>query len=467
MSVEGAVTRTALLFGARSTHLPENDEQSASVKRKAKVVGAFTVPKKAMVMPHSSGDATVLQQPQVALLENGAASTNSVSVSAPQPSQQLQLVSATSKSEEPSSSAFPSSSSSSSSSSGALVLRKAEGEVTRTAWHAPWELSTVLAGHQGWVRSVAFDPQNEWFVTGSADRTIKVWDFAKCCAGSDGGLKLTLTGHIGPVRGLAVSSRHPYLFSAGEDKQVKCWDLEHNTVIRHYHGHLSGVYCLAMHPTLDLLITAGRDSVARVWDMRTKQEVHVLGGHSNTVGAVLTYPVDPQVVTASYDCTVKLWDLVAGRSMATMTQHKKAVRALASTPHEMTFLSGAKDNVKKWQVRDGKFLKNFSGHDTPINALSVNADGVAVSGGDDGSLHMWDYDTGYCFQKQDTIVQPGSLKVEAGIYASTFDHSGSRLITCEADKSIKIWKENTTATEDSHPIDMDAWRRHSLSLKRY
>lgn len=72
------------------------------------------------------------------------------------------------------------------------------------------------------MRSIAFDPSNEWFVTGSADRTIKIWDLAKCCAGAEGGLKLTLTGHINAVRGLVVSPRHPYLFSAGEDNQVKC-----------------------------------------------------------------------------------------------------------------------------------------------------------------------------------------------------------------------------------------------------
>jgi WD40 repeat protein len=32
----------------------------------------------------------------------------------------------------------------------------------------------VLSGHVGWVRSIAVDPTNEWFATGSADRTIKV-----------------------------------------------------------------------------------------------------------------------------------------------------------------------------------------------------------------------------------------------------------------------------------------------------
>ena len=48
-------------------------------------------------------------------------------------------------------------------------------------------------------------------------------DLAKCCAGVEGGLKLTLTGHLNAIRGLAVSNRHPYLFSAAEDKMVKCW----------------------------------------------------------------------------------------------------------------------------------------------------------------------------------------------------------------------------------------------------
>ena len=37
--------------------------------------------------------------------------------------------------------------------------------------------------------------------------------------------------------------------------------------------------------------------------------------------------------------------------------------------------------------------------------------------------------------------QPGSLDAEAGICASAFDQTGSRLITGEADKTIKVWCE--------------------------
>lgn len=75
-------------------------------------------------------------------------------------------------------------------------------------------------------------------------------------------------------------------------------------------------------------------------------------------------------------------------------------------------LSGAADNIKKWQCRDGSFVKNFVGHNAVINTLAINHDHVAVSGADNGSLRFWDYNTGYNFQQLETIVQPGSLDCE-------------------------------------------------------
>jgi hypothetical protein len=47
----------------------------------------------------------------------------------------------------------------------------------------------------------------------------------------------------------------------------------------------------------------------------------------------------------------------------------------------------------------------------------------------------------------------GSLASEACIYALSYDLSGSRLVTCEADKTIKMWKEDLTATPETHPIN--------------
>ena len=334
--------------------------------------------------------------------------------------------------------------------SAALIPRLAS-KWPRPKWHQPWKLYRVISGHMGWVRSVHVDPSNEWFVTGSADRTIKVWDLAS------GQLRLTLTGHIEQVTGLAVSDRHPYMFSCGLDKQVKCWDLEYNKVIRHYHGHLSGVYALALHPELDVLMTGGRDSACRVWDMRTKVQAMCLSGHDNTVGCIVSQRTNPQVMTGSYDSTVKLWDLAAGKCATTLTHHKKGVRALALHPREFSFLSASADNIKKFGMSSegggGAAFKHnmLSKQRTIVNALAVSEDDVVVSGGDDGSLWFWDYNSGHCFQQSQAKVQPGSMESEAGVFAATFDKTGTRLITVEADKTIKMWKQDEDASETTHP----------------
>ncbi|KAG0374587.1 pre-mRNA-splicing factor prp46 [Mortierella sp. AD032] len=346
---------------------------------------------------------------------------------------------------------------------GTSLVRRPVAKAIRPEWHAPWKLMRVISGHQGWVRSVAVEPGNEWFATGAGDRIIKIWDLAS------GRLKLSLTGHIGQVRGLAVSPRHPYLFSCGDDKMVKCWDLETNKVIRHYHGHLSGVYALAIHPTLDVLVTSGRDATARVWDMRTKQAVHTLSGHTGTVSAVKCQEADPQVITTSMDSTVRLWDLAAGKTMTRLTHHKKSVRAMALHPTEFTFATASPDNIKQWKCPEGQFMRNFEGPEGVtggggiVNAMAVNADNVMFTGADNGAMGFWDWKSGHQFQRLDSLVQPGSLDSEAGIFCAEFDKTGLRLITGEADKTIKIWKEDDQATPETHPLD---WKP-SLMRKRY
>ena len=316
---------------------------------------------------------------------------------------------------------------------------------TPPVWHPPWRLLRVMAGHQGWVRSVAVDPTNEFLVSGSADRTIKCWDLAT------GALKLTLTGHVSGVRCVRLSERHPYMFSASEDKTVKNWDLETNKVIRSYHGHLSGVYTLAIHPTLDVVISGGRDSTARVWDMRTKTEVAVLSGHTHTVASILAQSVAPQVISGSHDTTMRLWDLRTSSCLSTLTHHKHSIRAMVFHPTEYTWASASTDSIKVWKCPTGTFLRNADGHNTILNALAINRSQVLVSGGNDGSLGFWDWRSGHMYDKQHTIAQSGTLEGENAIFDLTFDVTGSRLLTGEGDKTVKVYKKDENANEESHP----------------
>ena len=301
--------------------------------------------------------------------------------------------------------------------------------------HSKWKLYKIIAGHTGWVRCIDIDQTNKFFVTGSNDRVIKFWDLAS------GKLKLSYTGHINTIRKVVLSKTHPYLFSCGEDKKIKCWDLETNKAIRQYHGHLSGVYCLSLHPNLDVLTSGGRDCVARVWDMRSRQQISCLEGHTNTVYSVIMQENDPQIITGSSDCTIKLWDIRNGQLLNTLTHHKKCIRDILIPDKEYSFITAGADDIKVWSCPEGKFIRSIKGSEGIVNSIAMNQDGVFVSGGEDGKLFFWDYDTGEIFQKIKVPIQPGSLECETQIFNCRFDMTETRLITAGCDKTIKMFKQ--------------------------
>lgn len=67
-------------------------------------------------------------------------------------------------------------------------------------------------------------------------------------------------------------------------------------------------------------------------------------------------------------------------------------------------------------------------------------------------MHLWDWRTGYNFQRVHAAVQPGSLDSESGIFACAFDQSESRLLTAEADKTIKVYREDDTAVSSQFHV---------------
>lgn len=311
--------------------------------------------------------------------------------------------------------------------------------------HSPWKLLKLLLGHTGQITSVTMDPFNSFFVTGSADRTMKIWDLAS------GKLQLTLSGHIMSITDMVISARHPYLFSCSEDKTVKCWDLEKNVVIRDYHGHLSAVYTIDIHPELDIIVTGGRDSSVRVWDIRTRTPIHVMTGHRSSVNEVKCQSNDPQIISCSMDSTVKTWDLVAGKCMNTLTFHSKSVRSFCLNEENEEIISSSSDGIKKFKLPDCSYIQDlqfWDDHDKIeqgnliINTMCSNeSDGILFAGCDNGKFAFWDWESGKMFQNDIQVPVPGSLDSENGISCCTFDQSGDRLITGNIDKSIRIWNK--------------------------
>ena len=76
-----------------------------------------------------------------------------------------------------------------------------------------------LEGHTAWVSAVALSPDGSTIVSGSFDRTVKVWD------ARDGRLRRSLEGHTAWVSAVALSPDGSTIVSGSHDRTIRAWDL--------------------------------------------------------------------------------------------------------------------------------------------------------------------------------------------------------------------------------------------------
>jgi WD40 repeat protein len=84
---------------------------------------------------------------------------------------------------------------------------------------ADWDKrSSWLSGHDKYVFSVAYSPNGTRIVSGSEDKTLKLWDaetFEELC---------TLTGHTGAVTDVCFSPDGTRIVSSSADGTIRFWD---------------------------------------------------------------------------------------------------------------------------------------------------------------------------------------------------------------------------------------------------
>ncbi len=132
----------------------------------------------------------------------------------------------------------------------------------------------TLYGHTGSVNSVSFSPDGTRIVTGSDDRTAKVWD------ARTGTALLELKGHTGGVTSVSFSPDGTRILTGSGDETAKVWDARTGTALLELKGHTGGVSSVSFSPDGTRILTGSGDRTAKVWDARTGTALLELKGHT-------------------------------------------------------------------------------------------------------------------------------------------------------------------------------------------
>lgn len=119
--------------------------------------------------------------------------------------------------------------------------------------------------HRFGVSSVSFYPSDAGlFVTGSYDKTVKVWDAAEMAPAFT--FKLDTGVHS---TGMAARALHSLVAVASEAATVRLLDLKTGTGTHSLVGHIGEVLAVGWSPRDEFLLASGGcDGTARLWDIR-------------------------------------------------------------------------------------------------------------------------------------------------------------------------------------------------------
>jgi WD40 repeat protein len=241
----------------------------------------------------------------------------------------------------------------------------------------------------GAVASASVSPDGMRVVTGSWDRSAKIWD------ARTGQVIAKLDGqHEGSVNSAVFSPDGTRVLTASDDGTARLWDAADGRPLDVvFRGHTDRVRAACFSPDGARVLTVSNDKTAIVSDAATGEPLlPPLAGHEWGLRSGAFSADGRRIITGGDDNTAIVWDAVAGKRIGEeLRGHTAGVTSVALSPDGDRALTGSEDNaVKLWDADTAKEILTLSGHADEVTAVSFSPDGRrALSSGRDGRTILW------------------------------------------------------------------------------
>ncbi|MCJ1401004.1 hypothetical protein MMC11_004216 [Xylographa trunciseda] len=302
----------------------------------------------------------------------------------------------------------------------------------RKALQARWSharaAAIYLEGHRDSVYCVQFDEDK--ILTGSRDRTIRVWDARtyKCIkvlgVPKDGNLPrleeprwnpanrghapmlsiipgravveptpiaIPSLHHDGSI--LCLQFDHEIMVTGSSDNTCIIWDIKDDyKAVRRLRHHSAGVLDVCFDEKH--IVSCSKDTTICVWQRETGELLRTLVGHRGPVNAVQLR--GGLVVSASGDGIAKLWNLTSGLCVKEFPSKHRGMACVEFSPDSRTILAGGNDQViYHFDANSGELVRELKGHEGLVRSLHLDsANGRVISGSYDTSVKAYDLNTG-------------------------------------------------------------------------
>lgn len=157
------------------------------------------------------------------------------------------------------------------------------------------------------VLSLQFSPDSRLLAVATLDNTVKVFfvDSLK--------LFLNLYGHKLPVLNMSISSDSKLIATCSADKNVRIWGLDFGDCHKALFGHEDSIMQISFipHPVdgdeKHIFFSASKDKTIKSWDGDKFQQIQKFRGHHGEIWAMTLARTGDFIVTASHDKSIRIW----------------------------------------------------------------------------------------------------------------------------------------------------------------
>ncbi|QEG33604.1 M56 family metallopeptidase [Bythopirellula goksoeyrii] len=352
-------------------------------------------------------------------------------------------------------------------------------------------LGTLRYRHPGWYKHCAFLPDNETFVVGTDDNTVRFWDarsgkmvdeldfgedrFVTFCLSHDGNRLATLS-----------RSHRPNPLNRKDKENLIIWDSHSRQSIKRisWTEEGRGISTLAFSPSGESIAAAARDGTVSLWEIESgieeiKQET-IKGGEIESMvfspsgeviavasqfgvklfnlwtkengrplpglphgGQVVEFSPDGAMlaVGSDYNFAASLYDVQSGELLRQLHGKRKDYyrEQLCFSSDGSTLIVPAREAhaVEFFDVESGELQNSLDAGIIQPRAVTISPDGklLACVGSED-AIVVWDFETG-------ETLSDSFIGHEEDPHELLFNRDGQELITGSVDGSIRIWDAAT------------------------
>ncbi|XP_061713417.1 transducin beta-like protein 3 [Cydia pomonella] len=204
----------------------------------------------------------------------------------------------------------------------------------------------VGARHTASVGSV-FTSQisNDFFTSVGQDNCLKVWTVPKDIESAGHKLKSIHTelAHQMDINCVTVSPNDKMIVTGSQDKSAKLWtnDLSLLGVLK---GHRRGVWCTRFSPVDQVVLTSSADATLKLWSIADLSCLKTFEGHESSVLKIEFLSKGQQIISSGADGLLKLWNIKSSECKMSSDIHDGKIWAMALSKDESTIVTGGSDS---------------------------------------------------------------------------------------------------------------------------